>query len=345
MPTTPFSLADSYRTLGLSPFETYTDGQMRKAYLKRARQTHPDTNRCDPRATQTFQHVSRCYETVQLHQNLMAGARSVGEEANPQADDDANANIDIDDFRLAYERLMYKLSVFWNTSTEAKLAKQLWQSFCERAEDEEDEAEAHAKHDAQAGHHDDDNEAEPQPSSDIRYVLQIPIADVYHKEPQKLSFYRKRWDAQRERLEEEHASLLVNTGYKKTTFYGEGHSCWSGGGYEGCGDVTVTVEPAMDGNRLYSVDENGVIHRLFTVEHDDWCGRPRVIDLFGDECFFVVPDIWNADEPTTVAVTGLGLYDAETTERGELRIDCVRQCKATIRVANTDGRFIFVEKK
>jgi hypothetical protein len=313
MPTTPFYLADSYRTLGLSPFETYTDVQMRKAYLKRARQTHPDTNRRDPRATQIFQHVSRCYETVQLHQNMMSGARSAGKEANPQAEDDAN--IDIDDFRLAYERLMCKLSVFWNTSTEAKLVKQLWRSFCERAEND-------AQQEARTGHHDDD-EAEPQPSSDISYFLRIPIADVYRKEPQKLSFYRKRWDAQGERLKEEQASLLVNTGYKKTTFYGEGHHCWSGGGYDGCGDVTVTIEPVMDNTKLYRVADDGVLHRQFAVEQEDWFGRPFVIDLFGDECFFVVPDIWKADEPTTVVVSRMGLYDTDTMNRCELHIDCV----------------------
>lgn len=272
------SLAHCYHTLGLSPYTTYSNKQLHKSYLECAKRTHPDVNPQDPGATGAFQHVRHCYETLKHHQSMRDTTTDRSAPSQP---------LSVDDYRDAYERLLYKIRVFWNTSRDVKLAQQLWRSFQEH------------KRQRVNG------------SNDLSFVLRIPLEDVYHCAPQKLTFSRKCGDA----ATEEDAALLVRTEHQRTTFYGQGHR-----GKDGqCGDVHVSVVPIHDDT--YTVDAEGVLHRRHVVTTERMtCGRPCIIDVFGSECFFVVPCILGGNP---VVVRRMGLYDTERNVRGDLLVDCV----------------------
>lgn len=297
------SLADSYTTLGLSVYQKYSKKQLHTAYLQCAKRTHPDANPLDREATRRFQYVSQCYETVQLHQGIEDEKH---EQHGGWYEQDTNASFDpetIQAYHQAYERLLYKIQTFWNTSPEAKLAREVWQTF------------QNTKTPCQNTKTQNKSKA-PNSSLDVSFVLQISLADVYHCAPQKLSFARNVWDDERCEHVQQEVSLLVRVEFKCTTFYGEGHR-----GQDGArGDVSVCVEPnAID---RYSVKADGLLHRELVVPKEKM-GRPSIVDVFGRECFFVVPHTLLTTEPTPVVVNGVGLYDTETGQRGPLVVDCV----------------------
>ena len=107
--------------------------------------------------------------------------------------------------------------------------------------------------------------------------------------------------------------------FKCTTFYGEGHRGPDGA----CGDVYVCIEPIASDR--YSVKADGLLHRERMVPEEKM-GRPSIVDVFGRECFFVVPHTLHTTQPppvVSVVVNGVGLYDTETKQRGPLVVDCV----------------------
>ena len=277
------SLVHCYRTLGLSPCTTYSNKQLHKAYLGCAKRTHPDVNPHDPDATGAFQHVRDCYETLLRRQTMGGATTTEGSAFNPPPPPNVDDYLDVNDYRDAYERLLYKMGVFWKTSSDVKLAKQLWRSFQE--------------HQRQRFNG----------SKDLSFVLHIPLTDVYHCAPQKLTFSRKCEGI----ATEEDVALLVRTEHQRTTFYGQGHREKDGR----CGDVHVSVVPVHNG--AYTVDAEGVLHRRYVATTR---GRPCIIDVFGHECFFVVPYII---EGSPVVVAQMGLYDTERNVRGDLIVDCV----------------------
>jgi DnaJ family protein A protein 2 len=59
-----------YDILGVSP--NVNERDLKKAYLKKARECHPDKHRGDPRATATFQEVSDAYEVLKDPQRRQA---------------------------------------------------------------------------------------------------------------------------------------------------------------------------------------------------------------------------------------------------------------------------------
>lgn len=319
-------LNECYDVLGLRSDTFYTEVQLRKAYLKRARETHPDTNPQDSQATEAFQHLTQCYETVRVHQSKCANQPYV-----------EPSKVDIEKYKQAYEALLCKIKLFWNDSTEAQVVKQLWQTWSERQRTEPtipEPDEYTTNTDSRARTYPPPTDAEVKPceyaadvdtDTDIHFVLQIPLIDVYHKAPQKLSFFRRRWNPHALRIDEEEASLLVHTEHRETAFFGEGHcivdrnksTCLT----TGCGDVCVVVVPLSDA--MCRVDCNGVLHCKVDITCREMRGRPKLINLYGNEYFFVVPEDCESDISSSVVIQNSGLYDVETMQRAELIVDCI----------------------
>ena len=285
-----------YEGLGLCYNTFYTEAQLRKAYLKRARETHPDTNPQDSEATEAFQHITHCYEAVRDDQLK----RTFESSAYDKEDD-------IGQYKQAYELLLQRMQVFWRDSADAQVVKQLWKAWSERKTKTETKTEIPI-------------------SSDIHFVLQIPLRDIYHKTPQKLTFLRKRWDKCTHCVKEETVSLLVNTENCKMTFFGEGHCSFEEDeahtNHSVYGNVHVVVQPVSD--TQCRVDETGVLHCQVDIKESDACGRPKLINLYGKECFFIVPEDCSHHTYSSVIIPHCGLYDADTMERSELIVDCKR---------------------
>ena len=110
-------LSDCYRALGLRSGENYTCEQLRKAYLEKAKETHPDMNPQDPTATQSFQHLNTCYETL-----LEYHTKSVFNDM----DDEKGNDFSVEDYKHLFEQWTMRAQHFWDTSVEAKVIKQMW---------------------------------------------------------------------------------------------------------------------------------------------------------------------------------------------------------------------------
>lgn len=312
------SLNECYDCLGLCSNITYSEVQLRKVYLKRARETHPDSNPQDSHATEAFQHLTQCYETARAH--LLPCSNQ------PYAEP---PEVDIEKYKQAYEILLSKIMLLWKDSSDALVVKQLLNAWAQRhrTESTTKAADKNAKNAGFFAHKYSSADVKKNPyedtDTDIHFVLQIPLVDVYHKAPQKLSFFHRRWNSQTHCTYEEEASLLVHTEHRETTFFGEGHCNANKTDFcnSSCGDVCVVVVPMPDA--MCSVDPNGVLHYKLVIESREMCGRPKLFNLYGKECFFVVPDDCTSDTYSSVIIQNSGLYDIKTMERAELIVDCI----------------------
>jgi hypothetical protein len=304
------SIEDCYCALGLSPpppyghHTTYTKHQLRQAYLTRALKTHPDRNPRDPAATRTFQHLTDCYGRVRTHAIACPPAADADADACPPA-----ADIDLNQYKRAFEKMAYRASVFWNTSPEAKLLKEMWQTYSERSRAVDKSVPTTSAEPT------DEPESEPEPEPDIRFTLRIPLEDVYQRTPQKLSYMRMRMrmryacnrDDTHATVYEEEQTLLIHTDHKHITFYGEGHEFVPGVK----GNVCITIVPDIE--FPYRFDDTAHLLQYEVHVSSAQARQMHAIDVFGTEVVFTLPEC-----DTQIRLDGCGLYDSDKGERSAL---------------------------
>ena len=309
------------RTLHLDPLlaETYTPSDLRHAYLRRAKEVHPDKHPNDAEATRTatraFQEVSRAYA-------VLSGQEEPSRQEN-DGDDDANENgcsdmedIDIERYRRVYETLSQKANVFWETSAEAKVLKMLWRSFRgvvgggsdrsgESGESGEsdggDGGDASEGSDGSEGSEgSDENGCEGSDGNDgsesdtgstgsttptpvpppIHISLPLPLTDVYHNVLHKVHYTRYRYVSSTRTTEE--STVLLPAACRRLTCFGEGDQQSPEGPM---GDVVFDIVPQMP-SEDYRIDPDRlVLERTVALTPDEMCygtgEEGKVVDVCG----------------------------------------------------------------
>ena len=171
---------ECYAALGLGDTHEYTSSQIHKAYLKQAKQTHPDSNPHDPTATQSFQRLSECYHSLLTHHSAHPGSSAewcndddlggTGTAADCRTSAAASTTeappYSVDEYKRMYEQWSTRASDFWNHSSEAKLVKHMWTHFIEHAAKAEAQPKTAASAPPRATTHSDNTHDYPGKPSD-----------------------------------------------------------------------------------------------------------------------------------------------------------------------------------
>ena len=311
-------LQECYHALGLSSGKTYTTAQLRKAYFTRAKATHPDINPQDPTATQSFQHLTQCYEYVMQYHK---GIHTDTDDTN----DTDDTEYTVEEYKMLFEQWSSRASYFWNTSTEAKLIKQMWNQFSEYASSPKttetqdvDDLSASPKVDIDCSSPPITKNTEHSENADlnIHFTLQIPLEDIYHMHTQKLSYQRREQCNHKKSIsssssEIQNHSLLVNTSYQNITFYCEGHQCSH---TLRRGNVLVHIEPDCP-LHFYIDAHTQVLHYVLHVSIHK-VGQIHILHIFGIELFVTL-----SEEITQFCFPEKGLYDVDKDERSDLIVN------------------------
>jgi hypothetical protein len=253
------SARNLYEILGVTP--GCSPEALRKAYLQKARECHPDRNPNDPHATRKFQQVSHAYDILQSQST--STSRS---EFDEQAYEHVFECMTVDEYKAMFEKLSQKAVTFYNNHREEiQLAKSLWSSFKsnlshfakedhshvvdneaenevfsedEEEEDEEDEDnENEMVQDAQGGH--DATAAKPPP---LIFTIRVSHGARQNKEYHKVEYVRYRWHPERKHLDEESCAVLVPVEHEEVTFPGEG-DCYAMSRVAGDVIIFVNITP------------------------------------------------------------------------------------------------------
>lgn len=299
-------LHDCYSALGLTTNKSYTSQEIRRAYLKRAKSTHPDVNPQDPNATHTFQHLNQCYERVKTH------VETTTYNTNPSDVDTSHDDHDysVEHYRQLFEQWSVQASIFWNTSPEANMFKQLWKhlnadSYNNVHTDTRDTHFSKEEH---------PNKATSSPPSrtnalDIHVTVDVPLEDIYFGNLQKMVYTRYEENGQ----EHEHA-LLVDAVCKQVIFHHEGHRCPY---TKQCGHVIVDIHPLCPHN--YRIDsDTDTLHYTLRVAPNTLSATVHILKVFDKEVFLTLSEYNNQ-----FVFPYKGLYDIHKTCRNNLVVDII----------------------
>lgn len=318
-------LDDCYIALGLHPKQTYTASQFRKAYLARAKQIHPDVNPQDPTATQSFQHLTQCYET------LLQCRTQQSDDKDDIHDSPTDVEYSVDDYKMMFEQWSSRASYLWNTSTEAKLMKQIWGHLSHYASTTQQTTTSPVKEKFKESFETLDSPNTPttkphniihtnvsskvehanNPELNLHFKLQLPLEDIYHMHTQKLSYQRQEWDTVLHQKNTHTHCLLIHTTYQNIVFYNEGHQCSQ---TLERGNVRVCIEPQFP-EGFYIDNETQLLHIVLNVPTTK-VGAIQIIDIFGEELFLTL-----TDHKKKYCFPKHGLYDVDTNERSDLMVN------------------------
>ena len=302
------SLQSCYQTLGLHPFAKHTAADIRRAYLQKAKNTHPDRN-TNKHATESFQHVQWCYEQLQAHHDTYEKHFDTDNVHGEFPSKETVNEVDIEDMKRAMEILTYKAKMFWNTSAEAQLIRRVWQSYMQRYKVSSPSTHANQNQN-------DDRSFDSMKDNDIYLSVSLTMYDIYFNVPQKLSYTRHRWNVDATCLKEEHVEFLLYPINRQYTYFKEGHR-WTE--YDAVGNVDVTIRAQQDDKLFIGTDL--MLHYVVHCKKNE-SNKPKIIHLFNKEHFFVVPLLFKDDKPNSVCLKQCGLYDADARSRNDLIIDC-----------------------
>ena len=246
------SAQNPYEILGVTP--GCSPEALRKAYLHKARECHPDRNPNDPQATLKFQQLSHAYDILQSQSSTSTP------EFDRQAYEHVFECMTVDEYKAMFEKLSQKAVTFYNNhQEEIQLAKSLWSSFksklthltkednshvvdTDKEEDDVFSEDEDEDEDEDENDEDENEDVHVEKPSPLIFTIRVSDTARKNKEFHKVEYVRYRWHPERKHLDEESCALLVPVEHEEVTFPGEG-DCYAKSRVAGDVIVFVTTIP------------------------------------------------------------------------------------------------------